>query len=118
MQHDGFRVDGSEVGMGGPGRVYRWVTPSERVEVVARVRAGATLREVGAVFGVSHVTVWRIVNAAALVGRGGGHSPRGGVGGGGGGYFWGVGGGGGGGGKRGGGGGLRAPVGAGRRGGG
>src|SRR4051812_49593151 len=78
MQHDGFRVDGSEVGMGGPGRVYRWVTPSERVEVVARVRAGATLREVGAVFGVSHVTVWRIVNAAALVGRRGGH-PRGGA---------------------------------------
>jgi len=61
--------------VGGRGGVYRWVTPCERVEVVARVRAGATLREVGAVFGVSHVTVWRIVNAAALVGRRVDHSP-------------------------------------------
>src|SRR4051794_7078104 len=66
---------GSEVWVGGRGGVYRWVTPCERVEVVARVRAGATLREVGAVFGVSHVTVWRIVNAAALVGRRVDHSP-------------------------------------------
>jgi len=43
--------------------------------MAARVRAGATLREVAAEFGVSHVTVWRAVNVVALARRRVDHSP-------------------------------------------
>jgi transposase, IS30 family len=53
---------------------YRWVTPTERAAIVARCGAGATMREVGAVFGVSAMTVSRIARDAALSRRRVGHS--------------------------------------------
>src|SRR4051795_9362592 len=60
--------------VGGRGR-YRWVTPPERAAIVARYGTGATMREVGAAFGVSAMTVSRIARDAALSRRRVGHSP-------------------------------------------
>ena len=54
---------------------YGWLTPSEQAVMAARVRAGATLREVAAEFDVGHVTVWRAVNVVALARRRVDHSP-------------------------------------------
>jgi len=53
-----------------------WVLPSERAGIAARVRAGATMRELAREFGVSHTTVWRIAREQALARRRVGHSPR------------------------------------------
>src|SRR4051812_22403264 len=76
MQHDWFGVERSEAGMVvGRGR-YRWLTPGERAQVVGRFGAGAGMRGVGAGFGVSATTVWRIVGEAALTRRRVEHSPR------------------------------------------
>lgn len=54
---------------------YGWLTPSEQAVMAARVRAGATLREVAAEFDVGHSTVARAVNVVALRGRRVAHSP-------------------------------------------
>ena len=55
---------------------YAWVLPFERAEIAERVRAGATMREVAEVFGVSHTTVWRVAREAAMARRRLRHSPR------------------------------------------
>jgi transposase, IS30 family len=53
---------------------YGWLTPSEQAVMAARVRAGATLREVAAEFDVAHATVKRAVDVVALTRRRVGHS--------------------------------------------
>ena len=55
---------------------YRWLTPPERAAVAARFAAGASVREVMAVFGVSATTARRIGEEAALARRRVAHSPR------------------------------------------
>jgi transposase, IS30 family len=55
---------------------YRWVTPAERVAVMARFRAGASAREVVDEFGLALRTAYRLRDAAALSRRRVGHSPR------------------------------------------
>jgi len=55
---------------------YRWLTPPERAAVAARFAAGASVREVMAVFGVSATTARRIGDEAALARGRVGHSPR------------------------------------------
>lgn len=57
-------------------RRYRWLSPSERVEVVARFRAGASVREVVSEFRLPRSTAYLIRDQAALARRRVEHSPR------------------------------------------
>jgi len=60
-------------GVRGP---YRWLSPSERERVVARIRAGDRIVEVMAAFGLPSSTVYRIADQAVLARRRVAHSPH------------------------------------------
>jgi transposase, IS30 family len=53
---------------------FRWLSPVEREEVAARIRAGDRIAEIVAAFGSSQTTVRRIADEVAVAGRRVGHS--------------------------------------------
>ncbi len=53
---------------------YRWLCPADRERVAARLRAGDPVLEIAAAFDVGKMTVYRIRDHAALVGRRVSHS--------------------------------------------
>jgi transposase, IS30 family len=55
---------------------YRWLSPSQREAVAARVRAGDRVLDIAAAFGSSGRTVYRIADEVALAGRRVLHSPH------------------------------------------
>jgi len=75
MQHDRFGVLVIE-GWIGLGRLYSWLTPTQRASVAAGFARGASVDEMAAAFGVSRTTVCRVRDQAALARRRVWHSPH------------------------------------------